>query len=280
MRRDTYANIRGDIQPGDVIAFAGEGLISELIRLITGSQEVSHVGIVLSANLSTNGEPPDDCFHLVVEAHASGVRIISLCSLQSEYNGRLWWLPLSCESRQRLQPNLEAFYNFLLRSDGSDFDYESMIIEGLRELVAEQNLLVRLGRWLLDRLRGNPNRQSFVDLLVTDSELENIRDPEALRQRLVDWFIQNPCFPEIRTPEDVRAYFCSELVTHALQLGGVFGDVEGIDPETINPLELCQFMLYNSDYVLLSTEEDSGESDEDLPEIEDFNTIDPSQWNQ
>ncbi len=274
-----YCEIRDHIQPGDVIAFSGEGLISELIRLITGSQEVSHVGVVLSANSSINEEPQADYFHLVAEANASGVRIISLRSLLNQYNGRLWWLPLSSESRQSLQPNLNCFYGFLLSSDGSRYDYESVIIEGLRELIAERNLFLPLGRWLWDHLRSNANRQNFAELLIADSELENIGEPEDIRSQLVEWFIENSDLPEIRNPEDVREYFCSELVTHALQLGGVLADVDRIDPETVNPLELCQFALYGSDYVLLQPD-DRDQSNEGLPEIEGFNTMDPSQWHQ
>ena len=280
-----YCEIRDSIQLGDVIAFSGEGLISELIRLITGSQEVSHVGVVLPANLSINGEPQADCFHLVAEANASEVRIISLRSLLNQYKGKLWWLPLSSESRQRLQPNLNCFYGFLLSSNGSKYDYKSVIIEGLRELIAERNLFLRLGRWFWDRLRGNDNRQSFAELLIADSELENIGEPEDIRSQLVDWFIENSDLPEINNPEDVQKYFCSELVTHALQLGGVFAEVDQIDPETVNPLELCQFALYRSDYVLLQPDDldqsdDPDQSNEGLPQIEGFNTIDPSQWHQ
>ncbi len=274
VRRDTYENIKEDVQPGDVIAFSGEGLIPELIRLVTGSQEVSHVGVVLSHHLSINGEPQDDCLHLVAEANASGVRIISLCSLQSEYDGKLWWLPLNCESRQRL--NLRCFYDFLLSRDGSHYDYENAIIEGLRELTDEQNLVLRLGNWLWDLLRGNDNRQNFVDRLIADPELEDLGDPEDIRVKLVDWFIQNLDLAEITNEEDVKQYFCSELVTDALQRSGVFGDLERIDPETVNPLELCQFKLYQENYVLLQSD-DGAQSDEGLPKIEDFNTKDTSQ---
>ena len=276
VRKDTYANIKGDIKPGDVIAFSGEDLISEVIKLVTGSKEVSHVGVVLPTNLLINGKPQDDCLHLVAEANASGVRIVSLCSLQSEYNGKLWWLPLSCESRQRLQPNLKCFYDFLLKSDGSPYDYGSAIMEGLQELIGEQNRFLRLVNWFLDRLPGQDNQGNFADLLIEDSELEDIRNSEDIRIKLVDWFIQNPELAKIESEADVKKYFCSELATDALQHSGVFGDIERIDPETVNPLELCQFALYRGYYVLLQSD-DSDQPDEDLPKIEDFNTKDPSQ---
>ena len=273
-KRDTYANIKKNIQSGDVIAFSGEGLTSELVRLVTRSEEVSHVGVVLSTHLSINGESEDDCFHVVAEANASGVRIISLRSLLSEYDGKLWWLPLSCESRQRLQPNLECFHNFLLSRDGSSYDYESAITEGFRELITKQNLFLRLGRWLLDRLQGKNIPWSFAKLLSENFKLEDIWDPEDARIKLVNWFIENR---GLNDEEDVKKYFCSELVMDALQRSGVFGDIERIDPETVNPLELCQFTLYQENYVHLQPE-DSDQPDAGLSGIEGFRTKDPSQW--
>ena len=191
LKRDTHANIRAGMQPGDVIAFSGRDLISELIRLVTDSEEISHVGVVLASNLSVNGGPQDDRFNLVAEANASGVRIISLYSLQSEYNGEIWWLPLSVESRERLQPNLEAFRDFLFCEEGRRYNFEGALIEGLRELIGEQNLLSRFGNWLLDLLGVNNNQVSFVDRLIEDPDLRNIENRENIRSQLVNSLIRN-----------------------------------------------------------------------------------------
>ena len=260
--QDTYANIRNRMQPGDVIAFSRNSFISRCIEAITDS-EISHVGVILPGELSITGTPNGGRSNLVVEATHQGVRIIRLYGLHSHYDGEIWWLPLSCESRERLMPNLNSFCGFLLNADGIGYDFENAIIEGLQELIGGPDIR----EWIENRgvltlvlsLLNNRNRMSLDDFL---SLLPNDGRKRNFFERVIDRLSQE----NLRDLRAARRYFCSELVTQALQVGHV---LPGIDPETVTPIELCQFNIYAEDYVQFNGAEMC---------IEDFNSVDPSQW--
>lgn len=76
-----YSEIKNCMKPGDIIAFSGENLVSQGIKSVTEGQ-ISHVGVILAVELSIEGDPDHNCFNLVAEATAEGVRIISLSGLQ------------------------------------------------------------------------------------------------------------------------------------------------------------------------------------------------------
>lgn len=107
------------MKTGDLIAFGGKGLVSDLIKAVTKSS-VSHVGLVMMA----------DCggFRLnnVVEANGgkksgmSGVHILRLRDRVEKYNGSLWWYPLSDLARGRM--NTFNFCKFLLKMEGRPYD--------------------------------------------------------------------------------------------------------------------------------------------------------------
>ena len=69
---------------GDVLAFSGTGLISDLVKVATGSH-ISHVGLALGDGLmiestSLNG--------------FTGVTESPVTARLLEYEGRIWWYPL------------------------------------------------------------------------------------------------------------------------------------------------------------------------------------------
>ena len=264
MSKKGYDEIKNCMQPGDVIAFSGENIISECIKIVTEGQ-ISHVGIVLDVDVAIDG----NSLILIAEADAEGVRIISLTGLQKAYEGKIWWLPLSCESREKLKPNLSCFRDFLICKDGKPYDCAQAIMEGLAELIGDSNHLVRLVRklWsLFTRGKGIEYIEAFID----DDQVEQIKNKKDFRSRLIQALRGNSRLEGSKGNEDAKKYFCSELVTHALKIGGVLPDKDNIDPKSVTPNELCQFNIYKKcvQFKGDGTPEDVG----------DFNSKNPCEW--
>ena len=112
-----YSDIRDKIQPGDLIAFGGMGWASKVIKWKTGSK-VSHVGVA-SHIKGEHGRM------MIVESTSlngkKGVQMNRLSKRVEEYNGHVWWFPLSEEVREKLR--LVAFWKFLWAQDGKKYDY-------------------------------------------------------------------------------------------------------------------------------------------------------------
>ncbi len=121
LRQDKYSNIRDRIQPGDIIAFSGKKAHSEIIKRATKSN-VSHVGVVIETRLQRDGESQGRILKQVAEATESGVKFTKLSDINENYDGEVWWLPLSSESQSRLQENFQAFFDFLIDSEGAPYD--------------------------------------------------------------------------------------------------------------------------------------------------------------
>ena len=241
--RKEYHEIRNCMKPGDVIAFSRNHVVSKTIELVTDS-EVAHVGVVLPSTLAVDGGP-NKSLNFVVEATASGVRIISLCGLQENYDGEMWWLPLNCESRKTLEPHLNSFCKFLLDRDGTGYDVENAILEGLRTLMGEDSLFVEL----IDRISDFWRDRIWSKLTgwVRRDQLEEITDEEGFKERIVKTAIDR-LIADKKVDEDAKAesdqgkrYFCSELVAEAFQDHGL---INGRDVQTVTPIELCQFDIY------------------------------------
>ena len=130
-QQDTYGNIRQRMQPGDVIAFSGKKILSGAIKEITNSN-VSHVGVVFQSQIFANGTPQPGILNQVAEATASGVRFTRLSGMLRNYEGQIWWLPLSDTARNNL--DLETFHNFLLHYEGYPYDVQQAGILGLDKL--------------------------------------------------------------------------------------------------------------------------------------------------
>ena len=108
-----YRDARSMMKPGDVIAFGGKGEFSEIIKFATFS-EVSHVGVILQTQVMEEG-PTGRFFNQIIESTSlngfNGVNISRFSDRLSTYNGELWWLPLSDDSRTKL--DAKKFYDFL-----------------------------------------------------------------------------------------------------------------------------------------------------------------------
>ena len=118
-----YKEIRDKMKPGDIVAFSGKGGFSDIIKWSTKSV-VSHVGIILQSKLLINEEPQPGKFNQIIESTVldefSGVMISRLSERLDTYKGEIWWLPLSNESRKKL--NLKKFFDFLLHQNRKKFD--------------------------------------------------------------------------------------------------------------------------------------------------------------
>lgn len=130
----TYEEARKLMEPGDVIAFSGKGNISEVIKLFTKSA-VSHVGVVFQTK-QVNDPDPDRFMNTLMESNsldaASGVVMTRLSDRVCNYDGKLWWLPLSKEVRKRM--DLRTFFDFLVKQEGKAYDTKQAIKCALDEL--------------------------------------------------------------------------------------------------------------------------------------------------
>ncbi|UOG92591.1 MAG: hypothetical protein L3K52_02370 [Candidatus Thiothrix sulfatifontis] len=137
-----YSDVRYLMKPGDVIAFSGKGNLSELIKWATRAN-VSHVGVVLQSTLLINNDSSNSFLNQIIEStslneKSSGVTISRLSDCITNYDGEVWWLPLSDEIRSKL--DLKAFYDFLLRQNRKPYD-ESQAIKSLLDALDEVQLL-------------------------------------------------------------------------------------------------------------------------------------------
>lgn len=127
-----YADVREKMKPGDVIAFSGKGHFSEIIKWATRAN-VSHVGIILQSKMLGMEEGDHRFFNQIIESTSlngfSGVTISRLSDRIDMYQGEMWWLPLSGESRDKL--NTRVFYDFLLKQDRKAYDMPQAVKSAL-----------------------------------------------------------------------------------------------------------------------------------------------------
>jgi len=112
-----YEDIRDQMKPGDLICFGGMGWVSKLIKWRTRSN-ISHVGVVANVN-DKHGRV------MVMESTSldgkKGVQMNRLSKRIGDYNGHVWWFPLSERRREKL--DVMAFWKFLWAQDGKKYDY-------------------------------------------------------------------------------------------------------------------------------------------------------------
>ena len=133
-----YREVRDQMRPGDVIAFAGRGLVSRAIAWRTRTH-ITHVGVV--DRVERNG----DTRVLVTESTSLDGRIGVVTSYLGkrvlEYSGEVYWLPLSSHVRRFL--DLPLFWAWLRAQDGKPYDARGALKAGLDLL----DWIPGLGRW-------------------------------------------------------------------------------------------------------------------------------------
>ncbi len=124
---DAYINLRHRILPGDVIAFCGKGLPSEVVKVATRST-VSHVGIVMQIDMKEDGPHPQVIESSPIEGF-DGVAIRDLGDRLREHAGNVWWLPLSKQVRVTL--DAQRLKAFLIQQNCKPYDPIQAINSGL-----------------------------------------------------------------------------------------------------------------------------------------------------
>ena len=115
MERIKYKETRNKMKPGDVIAFGGHGLMSNVIKNVTSSP-VSHVGIIMQTDVS------DGIFiNQIIESNGkkkgrTGVQVFRMSERLAEYDGSVWWLPMAVEFDKK------EFIDFLFNQVGKKYD--------------------------------------------------------------------------------------------------------------------------------------------------------------
>jgi hypothetical protein len=124
MKQEDYKKIRQDIYPGDVIAFGGVGFISSSIKVVTDSP-VSHVGIISSCSILQDVSLIQIAESTSIGKGFAGVKINRMSDHIRDYDGDIWWLPLSQEVR--LSINVIDLIGFLISQVGVPYDVPQAI---------------------------------------------------------------------------------------------------------------------------------------------------------
>jgi len=102
IQQSSFGEIGDRMKPGDIIAFSGRNRFSRLVRLATGSM-ISGVGIVCDSGQGS------DIINSVTFKQTPGIgndidgeSRRRMSKRIDSYDGLVWWLPLSDESRSRL----------------------------------------------------------------------------------------------------------------------------------------------------------------------------------
>ncbi len=132
-----YDSVRDQMQPGDVIAFAGKSHFSEIIKAVTRSQ-VSHVGVILQTQATYDTGDQARYFNLIIESTKwngfMGVDAIRLSDRLRSYDGQVWWLPLNKKLRQERKFDLKKFFDFLYAQKGKPYDLKQAVNSALDAL--------------------------------------------------------------------------------------------------------------------------------------------------
>jgi hypothetical protein len=123
-----YADVRHQMQPGDVIAFSGKAHLPEFIKWATCST-VSHVGVIFQSRLLIEGERQHQIMESTLLNGFLGVITSRLDDRIESYEGSVWWLPLSETVRRKM--DLEKFQTFLLQQEGKPYDVPQAIKSAL-----------------------------------------------------------------------------------------------------------------------------------------------------
>lgn len=136
LKKQSYANVRSLMQPGDLIAFGGTDVVADVIKWSTESV-VSHVGVILQTKILIDQTPGSGMFNNIVESTIlrdrngkvnNGVQIhrLSYRLQNSEIrDGNVWWLPLSDAIRKKM--NIQKFFDWIMFHKGRPYDVPQAI---------------------------------------------------------------------------------------------------------------------------------------------------------
>lgn len=188
----SYEAICDRIQPGDIIAFSGHGLPSEVVKLATQSV-ISHVGVVLTVGVTPGGSDHQMIESMPIEG-SFGVTIRNLKNRVSQHSGPLWWLPLAQGVRRRLE--VSRLQDFLRQQDGKIYDFVQAISAGFDALEHE---------FLLGRVAHNQedDRAWFCSELVVaglkaGGILQGVNSAEVTPKDLCTFNLYQPLYYQLK----------------------------------------------------------------------------------
>lgn len=118
-----------------------------------------------------------------------------------------------------------------------------------------------------DHARSRLDFKRFYDFLL-HQERKPYDMPQAIKSAM-DLLDRTPLLSGATyNIEDFSRFFCSELVTAALEKGGV---INSINSAEVTPVDLCMFKLYSDNYYQLKGPD---------KDIRGFNTLIPEGWGE
>jgi len=213
------------VQPGDILAFSGQGnIVSDLVRTATGSI-VSHVGIVLTSQSSVDDKPVQP---KIIESTSlggfQGVTVTDLIMRATYYPGFIWYLPLRLDLQKKVDPKKLEYW--LLQQKGKQYDTWGAIESAL--LQWEQS-------------------EYWHKIASMSTELE--KEGMNYWRKITSFYLpqtSTPVAPTVENPKPIANWFCSELAGAALQQVGVLPST--LDPDMIRPTDLVAMQIYSGTY--------------------------------
>ena len=214
------------VQPGDILAFSGQGnIVSELVRTATGSI-VSHVGMVLNSQSSVDGKPVQP---QIIESTSlggfQGVTVTDLIMRATYYPGFIWYLPLRLDLQKKVDPKKLEYW--LLQQKGKQYDTWGAIESAL--LQWEQS-------------------EYWHKIASMSTEIE--KQGMDYWRRITSFYspsqTSTPATPTVENPKPIANWFCSELAAGALQQVGVLPST--IDLDLVRPTDLVAMQIYSGTY--------------------------------
>ena len=127
-RASTPTDVAPLVRPGDVVAFSGRGVVSDIVRTATQSH-ISHIGMVLSA------DPAAQMIESTSLDGFCGVTIGSFLARCSAYSGDVWWYPLSALNRAKCRS--ADLHAWILAQDHKEYDTWGAVGSALHEHVLQ-----------------------------------------------------------------------------------------------------------------------------------------------
>lgn len=108
-----YSEIRGQVEPFDIILFSGKGFISRAIQAVTGSH-YSHVGLAVrlpdyDLNLLYESTTLSSIPDLTTGARVKGVQLVTLSDRVRDYEGSVFWRHLSGPREEGILRTAQSF---------------------------------------------------------------------------------------------------------------------------------------------------------------------------
>ena len=193
LKENKYSEIRDSMRPGDVIAFGGKALFSTVVKGVTDSKSVTHVGIIVQSTyepLSTDEDQRKFINRIMESDKSPDGRVCITERLLSQrvqtYRGEMWWLRLREDIRKRINPH--NFTQFVFLQQGKPYDLPQAIKAGI-DFADESGLTL--------------NQENFSKLFCSEfvaaalkkaGVLKKINASEVTPIELCQYQIYDPCY--------------------------------------------------------------------------------------